>query len=213
MISGDFGQGKASVPVLPRIESPVMGRGAAMDSNALISAGAGLLGVVVGGVCTAYNQWRGRLSERYHDQLQNFYSPMLGMREAIKAKSELRRRLHEIAGATYPSIARTLTAEEIAQYDRIQEYSETQLRQDLIPTYQKMADLFAREMHLAEASTRAHYPGCWSSSRFGTGIWLKAFRPKSVGSLSTKKRICTPSTGTSKGISNACRISSPVVSE
>jgi hypothetical protein len=52
----------------------------ALDSNALVSAGTGLLGVIVGGVITAYNQWRGRVNERHRDQLQNFYSPLLGLR-------------------------------------------------------------------------------------------------------------------------------------
>lgn len=59
-----------------------------MGSNALISAGAGLAGVIVGAVCTGFNQWRGRVNDRYREQLENFYSPILGLREEIRAKSE-----------------------------------------------------------------------------------------------------------------------------
>lgn len=128
-----------------------------MDSNALISAGAGLFGVIVGGIFTACYQWQSRMNERYRDQLQNFYSPMHGMREAIKTKSELRKRLNSIAGARYPAIARTATNEEKAKYDQLLAYSEKQLREELIPTYQEMVKLFTCRMYLAEASTRAHY--------------------------------------------------------
>jgi hypothetical protein len=128
-----------------------------MDSNALISAGSGLVGVVVGAACTAFNQRRGRINERYRDQLQNLYSPMHGMREKIKAKSELRNRLSGIAGEIFPSIARTATEEKKKKYDELQDYSDKQLREELIPTYREMATLFTERMYLAEASTRRHY--------------------------------------------------------
>jgi hypothetical protein len=128
-----------------------------MDYNALISAGAGLAGVIVGGACTAYNQWRGRLNERYRDQLQNFYSIILGMRQEIKAKSELRMRLHEIARAQFPSIARTASQEEKATYDELINYSDKQLKEELVPTYLAMAKLFTERMYLAEPSTRKHF--------------------------------------------------------
>jgi hypothetical protein len=39
----------------------------------------------------------------------------------------------------------------------LQDYSNKQLREELIPAYRKMAALFAERMYLAEASTRKHY--------------------------------------------------------
>jgi hypothetical protein len=128
-----------------------------MCNVAFISAGAGLLGVLVGAICTAFNQWRGRINDRYRDQLQNFYSPMHGMREEIKAKSDFRVRLHNIAGEVYPAIARTATDETKSQFDHLQDYSNKQLCDELIPTYNRMAALFTERMYLAEASTRKYY--------------------------------------------------------
>lgn len=128
-----------------------------MDSNALISAGAGLLGVVVGAFCTAFNQRRGRINERYREQLQSFYSPILGLREEIKAKSESRARLQGIAEAKIQENARTATNKDIACYARVIEDSNEPLKEELIPTYEEMARLFKERMYLAEPSTRRHY--------------------------------------------------------
>jgi len=128
-----------------------------MNVDALVSAGAGLLGVIVGGALTAYTQWRSRVNERHRDQLQNFYSPLLGLREQIRAKSELRTRLHSVAGAQFPNIARTASEDEKEAYTSILEYSEKQLKEELVPAYEQMVKLFTDRMYLAEASTRTHY--------------------------------------------------------
>ena len=128
-----------------------------MDASPFISAGAGLLGVIVGGCITAYSQWRGRVNERHRDQLQNFYSPLLGLREQIRAKSELRTRLHSIAGGQYPDIARDATEAERDSYTSILDYSEKQLKEELVPAYEQMEKVFTDKMSLAEPSTRAHY--------------------------------------------------------
>jgi hypothetical protein len=130
---------------------------AAMNYNALISAGAGLLGVVVGGVLTAYSQWRDRLNERYRDQLQNFYSPILGLREEIKVKSRFRVRLQEITEEKWQQNVRTATEKDCADYARVIEYGNEQLKKELIPTYEEIAKLFKERMYLAEPSTRDHY--------------------------------------------------------
>ena len=128
-----------------------------MDASSYISACAGLLGVIVGGVITAYGQWRGRVNERHRDQLQNFYSPILGLREQIRAKSELRTQLHTVAGAQFPGIARTASEHEKDSYTSILDYSEKQLKEELVPAYEKMVTLFADRMYLAEPSTRTYY--------------------------------------------------------
>src|SRR4051812_8610093 len=52
-----------------------------------ITGGAGLLGVIVGGIFTSRNQKRERRNAHYVRQLQEFYSPLLGMKVEIKAKT------------------------------------------------------------------------------------------------------------------------------
>ena len=127
-----------------------------MNSDALISAGAGLLGVIVGGALTAYSQWRIRVSERRRDQMQNFYSPLLGLNEQISARSQLRTRLHSVAGARFTEIARTASENEKEAYTSIIDYSNDQVKQEILPAYEQMVTLFTDRLHLAEATTRGH---------------------------------------------------------
>jgi len=63
----------------------------------LIPAAAALAGVLVGGLITSYNQKRERQHRRMREQLEDFYSVLLGMRLQIRAKSELRAKLRAIA--------------------------------------------------------------------------------------------------------------------
>ncbi len=128
-----------------------------MDSNALISASAGLLGVIAGGFLTTYAQSRARLNKHYRDQLQKFYSPILGLREEIRAKSESRARLQGMAETKFQDIAREATDKEIADYSGVGEYGNQQFKEEMIPTYEEMAKLFKERMYLAEPSTRSHY--------------------------------------------------------
>jgi hypothetical protein len=80
-----------------------------------------------------------------------------GMRQQIRTKSELRTRLHSIAGRQYPNFARTASEDEKAAFLSIPDYSDRQLKEELVPTYEKMANLFTDRMCLAEPSTRMHY--------------------------------------------------------
>jgi hypothetical protein len=71
--------------------------------NTLIPAGSGLLGVLIGGWLTALNQKQERREAHFKSQLSEFYSPLLGIRSQIKAKSELRLKLSSVAGAAWPA--------------------------------------------------------------------------------------------------------------
>lgn len=66
-----------------------------------ISAAAGLLGVIVGGTVTAHSQKIQRKHARQRDQLEKFYSPLIGMRDDIRSKSEMRTKLHSAAGIAW----------------------------------------------------------------------------------------------------------------
>jgi hypothetical protein len=53
-----------------------------------ISAAAGLIGVITGAWMTSLNQAKERKKSHIRQQLQDFYSPMLGMRQELAAKEE-----------------------------------------------------------------------------------------------------------------------------
>ncbi|HTU46998.1 MAG TPA: hypothetical protein VMF91_18195, partial [Bryobacteraceae bacterium] len=71
--------------------------------NTLIPAVSGLVGVAIGGWLTALNQKRELREAHIKCQLSEFYSPLLGIRSQIKAKSELRLKLSSAAGAAWPA--------------------------------------------------------------------------------------------------------------
>ena len=101
------------------------------------------------------------------DQLTEFYAPMRGMRAEIKAKSDIRVKIN--------AAGETGWAEELkpAQgmpgmvevdenvwkgYEKLLNYSEEQLKNELVPLYNKMAKYFTEHIGMAEESTIAHYP-------------------------------------------------------
>ena len=118
-----------------------------------ISAAAGLLGVFAGTFMTNRNQAKQRQLERIRDQLQNFYSPMLGFRLQIKAKSELRLELTSIARSAGP----TANAEETAEFDKLLGYNSDQLKTEIIPLYRAMLEHFNQRLYLCESSTIAYH--------------------------------------------------------
>jgi hypothetical protein len=125
--------------------------------QSLIAAGSGILGVCVGGYFTAHQQRHERRNTRVREQLQGFYSPMLGMREEIEAKNEVTGKLTSIAKTGYPKRLEGITDPDTKQ--RIQQemrefgmYNDTQFRENIL-TYQKMLEHFSTHMWLAEPST------------------------------------------------------------
>jgi hypothetical protein len=132
-----------------------------------ISAVWGLLGVFVGSWLTGRNQKREREDARKKDQLSGFYAPMRAMRAEIKAKSELRVRVHAIAeelwakkfeGIDDPEEKKRIDEGDWEKYERTLDYSNKQLDTVIIPLYRKMLEHFAANMALSEESTLEHYP-------------------------------------------------------
>jgi hypothetical protein len=134
-------------------------------AQSLIAGGAGLLGVLIGTIAATINAKRERKMTRLKAQLQEFYSPMLGVRSEIKAKSDVRLKVTSIAsGAFAEEFGRGPSGERISpptdvveKYEAIHGYNNTQLRESLIPLYRQMLDHFTHHMHLAESSTRVNY--------------------------------------------------------
>jgi hypothetical protein len=122
--------------------------------SSLIPAATGLLGVWLGGFWMSRNQRKERAERRISDQLTEFYAPMLGMRERLSAKGKVRLKVSNVAHKTWGQAPQ----EEREKYDKIIEYNNRQLIEVDIPLYKQMVDLFTAKMHLAEPSTRTHFP-------------------------------------------------------
>lgn len=99
-------------------------------------------------------------------QLSEFYSPIAGYRKRIRAKSEVRLKVSEAASEAWKELCAPyseakqpmLNHEELyAPYGKIIEYDNNQLREELMPLYRKMLDIFTEKYWLADADTRAYY--------------------------------------------------------
>ncbi len=131
-----------------------------------VGAVSALIGVLIGSIMTARNQKIERKNARLREQLQEFYSPLLGMRALILSKSEARQKIKGIAdavwiemfdGVTDPDTKREIQEEHLPSFDKLQDYDNTQLQEEIVPLYRKMLDHFTSHIWLAERSTQKHY--------------------------------------------------------
>jgi hypothetical protein len=134
-------------------------------SQSLITAAAALLGVLIGGRKSAKNQERERRNARIRQQLEGFYSPLLGMHAEIEAKDRLRNELHSIGDRVWRNLLdgydgqtkARIQQERWPDFEKIVDYSEDQFREELIPLYEKMLEHFGANIWLAEPATIGHY--------------------------------------------------------
>lgn len=128
----------------------------------LISAICGLVGVALGGWIATHNQSEERKQRRYGDQL-HFYAELFSIRCVIRAKSELRLRLHTLAHKGWQEGIDTFGRNSVlsegvdAVYQKLFDYSDTQLREELVPLYRRMLDYWTANMAQAEPSTQKHF--------------------------------------------------------
>jgi hypothetical protein len=128
---------------------------------------AALAGVLIGGWITSRNQKKERQHRRMREQLEGFYSVLLALRMQIRAKSHLRERLRTIANDAWqeelkpagddPQAKARIEDIRWPQYEKIFEYDERQLHEEILPLYGKMLDHMTTHMGLAERSTLSHY--------------------------------------------------------
>ncbi len=99
-------------------------------------------------------------------QLSEFYSPIAGHRTRISAKGELRQKVSSAASyawketcAPYAEAKQLMHNHEklFAPYKNIIEYDNNQLREELLPLYRKMLDIFTDKYWLADEDTRSYY--------------------------------------------------------
>lgn len=131
-----------------------------------ISAVWGLVGVFAGSWVTSRHQRIERRNARMKEQLMEFYAPLRGMRADIKAKSDVRVKVQAIAGAEWqqkfvgvddPEVKKRIDEGSWDLYEKLNKYSDDQLKNDIIPTYRKMIEHFMSHMGYAEESTISHY--------------------------------------------------------
>lgn len=137
--------------------------------SAVISAAAGLFGVGMGGAIALFNQRRQRADERIQQQLTEFYAPFLGIRMLILAKSEFRVKLSGVLDTAWqqplararaqgdPGLLRETADSNWPAFESAQQYSDRVLRDEIVPLYNKMVNLFTDKMWLTEPSTRRHF--------------------------------------------------------
>jgi hypothetical protein len=136
-------------------------------ASPIIAALAGLVGVGLGGWITAANQRKQRVQEHMREQLQSLYSPLLGARARILAKSEVRLKVSGAVGEAWRVLVaqhrgdierlEKMEQERFPDFEKVLEHNNRQLIEELLPLYRKMIDIFAENMWLAEPSTREHF--------------------------------------------------------
>jgi len=128
----------------------------------------GLLGVVIGALLTSRQQRKQRKLQFIENQLRNFYSPLLGIRDEIRFQSELRVHVSTEANAAWRELcekdrkrrpeAESLPTQELQnKFDEIIKYDNEKFRNDMLPAYHRMIEIFKENYFLAEETTRPHF--------------------------------------------------------
>jgi hypothetical protein len=135
-----------------------------------VPALAGLFGVWIGSLLASRRERREQRLSFLAKQLQEFYSALLGIRTEIRMRSEIRVKVHDAAGAVWPELCedararggpealQRLTETRWPEFERLIEYDNQQLFQELLPLYRRMVEVFRANYWLAEPDTRAFFP-------------------------------------------------------
>ena len=129
-----------------------------------------VVGVLVGAAVVYYFGLRQLAAQRRltfrERQLAEFYAPLAGIRRQVRAKSEVRLKVSKTAQEAWTEVDRIRRERSgpgdendtpIAEFRKIIEYENSQLRTELLPAYQEMLDLFTQRYHLADPETREFY--------------------------------------------------------
>ncbi len=136
-------------------------------SGAFIAAVAGLIGVGLGGWIANSSERGKRRHAVVREQLERFYSPMLGMRARVLAKTETRAQISDAAGSAWRELMQDagsdrrakidISREHSPDFEKIIEENNRQLVEEIVPIYRQMVDHFSSHMWLADPSTRAYF--------------------------------------------------------
>ena len=90
-------------------------------------------------------------------QLKEFYSPLLGRRKLIRAKSEFRLKVEKISKQQWEENANKGFKQSIESVDKEIEYNNSQLNNEFLPMYREMLTIFKNNYWLAEPETKIFY--------------------------------------------------------
>ena len=90
-------------------------------------------------------------------QLKEFYSPILGRRKYIRAKSEFRLKVERISGRQWKENAQKGIQQSAESVSGEIEYNNKQLEEEFLPLYREMLTIFRDNYWLAEPETRQFY--------------------------------------------------------
>lgn len=124
----------------------------------------GFIGGLGAAVLSAFLTGKREVVQRRHAfierQLRDFYSPLLGLRTEIRTRSELRVKIHGVADNLWrrlvrearerggPEATQQMGEAKSAEFQKIIEYDNERLMQDLLPAYRSMVRVF-REKYVA----------------------------------------------------------------
>jgi hypothetical protein len=140
--------------------------------TALIAAAvAAVVSLIVAYLNSLLTQWRDQAAKRLvftEKQLAEFYSPLLGLRAEIRARSELRENLQQGAQNLWPTLVeqaqqlggveamQALQRERYPDFERLIEWDNNNFYTTLLPAYRKMIDVFREGLWLADPETRPY---------------------------------------------------------
>jgi hypothetical protein len=135
--------------------------------QSLITAAAGLIGVVVGSWLTDRRERDKQRRDYITCQLSELYGPLLSLRGQVTARHEFPDKvtsaIHKHWDALSPEIPKTgadlkrIVDLRTAELDAFTDYDQNALRERFMPDYQEMLTLMRKNMWLAEKSTRANF--------------------------------------------------------
>jgi hypothetical protein len=149
-----------------------------LDSNVvlgLVGATGPLVGILIGHRLATSQARDQRKRERISREIDELYSPILGLFERALALAALRTEISAGADLAWSlmvehgAITPKNEALTTATFDRIIAYNNSQLREEILPLYQEMLTIFTQRYGLAEPSTRTHFA---TLVRFD-GLWRR----------------------------------------
>ncbi|OPY76776.1 MAG: hypothetical protein A4E65_03093 [Syntrophorhabdus sp. PtaU1.Bin153] len=133
-----------------------------------VPAVSGLCGVFVGSLLAGRREKANRHRDFLTKQLTEFYSPVLAIRKEIKAMRDTEIRISRVADTASrklcdglegnPDALRKATDGRHDAFAKIIDYNNEHLATECIPSYRSMADIFRKNLWLAEPTTVSYFP-------------------------------------------------------
>ena len=134
-----------------------------------ISALAAFFGVIIGAWLTSRRERSHRKLEFIKEQLRDFYSPLLGVRNEIKVLSEFREKIVKTSHKEWqelcdkarqdggPKYLGEISQEKGKRYEKSIDYDNMQFREKLLPAYRNMIKIFRDNLRLADKETEQYF--------------------------------------------------------